>query len=736
MAKVSAIQTAFNAGELSPLMAGRVDFDRYRQGLATCLNFLPLVQGGLTRRPGTRFVAETKDSGKAARLVRFEYSTTQAYILEFGDGYVRFYKDGGVIVDGDDPYEIESPYAEADLAGLRFAQSADVLFIAGRRYAPRKLSRRGHTDWFFTTYEGEWGPFLDRNTDRAKTITASGTTGTVTLTANFDVFQAGHVGALWGFNEIVASKYPTWLAGGSSSLVTYHALVGEKATYGGRVYEAQNEDDTGRRPPVHEEGTETDGAVNWTFVGEGFGYARITKVTDARHAEAEVVKTLPGSVTSGVWDWSEGAWSDYQGWPGAVRFYEGRLWWGGTVKSPQTLWASRSGDYANFKMHDPDGTVTDDAGLALQLDSADVNAVRWMADMEKALVVGTSGGEWLIRSGESGSPITPTSVRATRASTHGCADVAPIMAANAICYVQRAGRKVRELAYVWSEDGFRTPDLTVLAEHVTGAGVRELAYQPEPLPVVWCVLTDGTLAAMTYDREQKVVGWHRHVLGGGAVVESAAVIPASAGWHDELWLLARRTVDGETRRYVEVMAPPRRVGDAQAGSWFVDCGLRYFGDPEDTFVGLDHLEGLTVSILGDGAVYPDQQVVAGSVRISKPVSKAIVGLPYLSEARTLRIEAGAADGTAQGKTKRIHKLTARVLETLGTLWGDVPDSLSRPVFRTSVTPSDQAPALYSGDVEIPWRSDYNSEGQILARQDQPLPATILALMPQLLTQDG
>ena len=735
MPKVSAIQTSFNTGELSPLMHGRVDFERYRQGLASCLNFFPLVQGGLTRRQGTRFVAEVKASTKKTRLARFEYSTTQAYVLEFGDHYVRFYKDGGQIVDGDDPYEIESPYAEADLASLRFAQSADVLFIASRKHAPRKLSRRGHTDWFFTIYESAWGPFLDRNTDRAKTITASAATGTITLTASFDAFEAGHVGALWAFREIVASKHDTWLPTVSSSS-GYHALVGERAVYGGRVYEAQNESDTGRRPPIHESGTESDGKVDWKFVGEGLGYCRITAVTDARHAQAEVVQPLPGSVTSGVWDWSEGAWSDHQGWPGSVRFYEDRLWWGGSVRSPQTLWASRSSDYANFKASEPDDTITDDAALTVQLNSADVNAIRWLADLEKAFVVGTTGGEWLIRSGESGSAVTPTSLRATRASTHGCADVAPVVAANAVCYVQRAGRKVRELAYVWSEDGFRTPDLTVLAEHVTGAGVQEMVYQSEPLAMVWCVLVDGSLAAMTYDREQKVVGWHRHALGGGAVVESVAVIPAPAGGHDELWLLTRRTVNGSIRRYVEVMTPPRRVGAPQADAWYVDCGLQYSGPLEDTFVGLEHLECATVAILGDGAVYPDQRVVGGRVKISKPVAKAVVGLPYVSEAQTLRIEAGAADGTAQGKTKRIHKLVVRVLETSGTLWGDDPAGLARPVFRTSATPSDHAPALYSGDVEIPWRSGYNREGQILFRQDQPLPATILALMPQLITQDG
>lgn len=741
MAKASPIQTSFNAGELSPKLYGRVDFDKYRSAVATSLNGVSLIQGGWLRRPGTMYVAETKDSSKAARLVSFEFSTTQAYILEFGHQYIRFYKDNGQIESGGSPYEIASPYGSTELDSLQFAQSADVLYIAHPDYAPRKLSRTSHTSWTLTEITFDWPPFLTGNVDTAQTILASATTGTVTLTATgFTFDETLHVGSYWKLSETIGSKHDQWKTDTSVSL-------NDQWYYAGNVYEATNlngNNKTGTRPPIHTEGTESDGKISWTYRHSGSGYVKITAVAaGGATATATVVSRLPDSVTStATWQWAEGAWSEKNGYPAALTFFEDRLWWAATSNNPQTMWASVSGEYENHNAAPVAGIVTDDAALALTLNAGQVNVIRWMADDEKGLMVGTVGGEWIVGPATTTEALSPTNILALRSTTYGCAAIQPIRAGKAVLYVQRAGTKVRELAYVFEADGFRAPDMTLLSDHITSGGIVDTAYQQEPHSIHWAVRTDGTLLALVYDRDQDVVGWHRCVLGGNsdasgtqAQVESVAVIPSADGARDELWMVVKRYIDGATKRYVEYLTKFWEDGDDQEDAFFVDCGLTYSGAAATTISGLDHLEGETVSVLADGATHPDATVSSGQITLDRSATKVHVGYGYNSDGKSLRLEAGAQDGTAQGKTKRIHRVVIRLNESLGLKVGPSFDNLDTVYFRTSADEMDTAPALFTGDKEVLWDGDYETEGQLCWRQDQPLPLHILALMPQVVTQD-
>jgi hypothetical protein len=305
--------------------------------------------------------------------------------------------------------------------------------------------------------------------------------------------------------------------------------------------------------------------------------------------------------------------------------------------------------------------------------------------------------------------------------------------------VQRAGRKVRELAYVYEVDGFRSPDMTVLSEHITESGLISSDYQQEPWSIVWFVRNDGQLVGLTYERDQDVIGWHRHIFGGSysggdSIVESVACIPTPDGTADETWLIVKRTIDGTTRRYIEYITP-RFDSDQTEDAFFVDCGLTYDSTPATAISGLDHLEGETVSILADGATHPDRTVSAGQITLSRSASVVHVGLAYESNIETLNIEAGAADGTSQGKTKRIHRLNIRLFKTLGLMFGPSSDKLDRMTFRTSADEMGNPPALFTGDKSINWNGYYEVEGIVYLRQDQPLPLTILGIMPQLVTQD-
>jgi hypothetical protein len=726
VAKASPIQQSFNAGELSKLLFARSDVAKYKNGLEVCYNAKPLIQGAWKNRSGTYYVAGVKTNAKSTRIVRFEFSTTQAYIIEFGDLYCRFYMDHGqiavsgvaayngatnyVIGDlvssagvnyyciaatvGNAPpnatywyaltgtiYEIPTPYVEADLFELSFTQSADVLYIAHQSYAPRKLSRTAHTDWTLTTIDFLDGPYLPTNAGTT-TFTLSGTTGSVTVTAS----------AITGINN----------------------NTGFQTTDVGRLIRWK------------------DPAGNWTWL-------QITARTNTTVVTATIRGPNASAATATI-NWRLGVWSDTTGYPGTVAFFEDRLFWGGSTDYPQRLDGSKSGDYENYAPTGTDGTVAADNAVAFTLNAGTVNVIRWMVDNEKGLLVGTVGGEWLVRPSTQSEALSPTNIKAAQSDSKGSKQIQAIKAGRATLFVQRAGRKLRELAYVFEVDGFRAPDLTPLAEHITRGGLGELVYQQEPHSVVWSVRGDGALVGLTYERDQDVLGWHWHEIAGSfgsgiAVVESIAGIPEPNGTYDELWLIVKRTINGATVRHIEYMKKDFEEEDDVEDAFFVDSGLTYSGAAATVITGLDHLEGQTVSILANGATHPTKVVSGGSITLDRSATKAHIGLGYVSDGKNMPWEAGAADGTAQGKIKRPHTCFFRLHNSMGLKYGSSFAKLDEVSFRTSTDDTASPVPLFTGDKLVDWPGDYDVYGQICWRQDKPLPLTVLAVGPQLHTQD-
>jgi hypothetical protein len=845
MAKVSPLQGNFNTGEVSPLLFGRVDQDRYASSLAKCLNYIPTIQGGLIRRSGTKFISEVKDSSKLTRLVRFEFSTTQAYMIEFGDQYFRFYRDYGLITltpqnitgitkanpavvtyagsdtyaNGDrivitgvlgmtevnnrefrvanvntgtntfelqdgqtaanidstgyttyasggtvaEVYEIASPYAEADLFQLKFTQSADVLYIVHPSYAPRKLSRTGHTNWTIADIDFLDGPYLNENTT-ATTLTPSAATGSgVTLTAS----------AITGINDD----------------------TGFQSTDVGRLIRMKQ--------------------------GSVWGYVKITGYTSTTVVTVTVINTLTSTAAKTAW--CMGVWSGTTGYPGCCVFFEDRLFFAGAPDSPQRLDGSNSGDYENFAPSDTAGTITSSNALGFTLNSNDVQVIRWMTSDEKGLLSGTVKGEWVVRPSSQNEALSPTNITAKQATSYGSDNIAPVQADKATLFVQRAGRKIRELIYFYDVDGFKAPDLTVLSEHITQSGVVELAFQREPQSIVWVVRFDGTLSAMTYERDLDAlrVGWARHVMGGYsdtaqsmAICESVSVIPSIDVVRDDVWVIVRREINGAVKRCVEFIERTFFDEIEHHDAFFVDSGLSYDSPLEitnatqaspvvvtsashglsngdrviisnvvgmeelngntykvagvtlntfeltnssdadidgtdfneyvsggyvrklvTTITGLFHLEGETVSILGDGAVQPSKTVTNGKITLSEAAGRVHVGYGFNSDAQMVRLEAGASNGTSIGKIRRTHRAGFMLHRSLGLKIGLSFDELTTLTFRTGSNPGSRAPELFSGILVENLEANYDYDNQICWRQDQPLPSVILAVMPDLVTQE-
>ena len=756
MAKASPAFTNFTAGELSPRLDGRTDVGKYFNGCKKLQNFVVHPHGGASRRPGTIFVREVKNSAHNVRLIPFEFNVTQTYILEFGDQYFRIHKDGGTVVSSGTPVEVATPYAHTDIDKLKFTQSADVMYLVHPDFSPRKITRTSHTAWTIAEVDLLRGPMAEDNTT-STTLLANGRTGTVTITASANTFASNDVGRLVrlhdGFAKITAFSSATSVtatvqdnADGRAELMPSYTATTLSAHEGdpsstGLEHNDRFQDSAGQ------------------FILQGFKVGMkvvVTGFTDSNNNEASaiIVKvtddtlllapssdltdeaagdsvTISG-VLSGSTDWALGAFSASTGYPAAVAFYEQRLVFASTTQQPQTLFFSVGGSFEDFAA----GVDGDDA-LTYTLGSNQVNIIRYL-QAGRVLLVGTSGGEFVVTSSED-APLSPTNAVVKRQATYGSADIQPVQVANVTLFVQRAKRKLRELVFDLNTDSYQAPDMTILAEHITEGGIKEMSLQQEPDNVVWCVLENGKFVGMTYRREENVIAWHEHVLGGAfgsdafGHVESVATIPGDLN-EDDTYLVVKRTIDGGTKRYIEYFSS-FEFGDDVEDAFFVDSGLTYSGSAVTSISGLNHLEGQTVSILANGAVHPDKTVSSGAITLDYSATKVHIGLNYSSTLQTMRIEAGGTEGTAQGKTKRIHEVVLRLFRTVGVKVGSSETELDRIPFRSSAAAMTAAIPLFTGDKEIEFRGGFDTDGFVVVQQDQPLPLTIIGIFPRLITFD-
>jgi hypothetical protein len=834
--RTNTIQTNFTAGELTPRLEARVDIAKYANGCSVLENMIVLPHGGAARRGGTKFVVQTKTAADKARLVPFEFNVEQTYAIEFGDQYIRFYRNNGIILEASDTitaitaanpgvltitghsysdgdwvyisgivgmtelnnkyyivanqatntieltdldgnaidtsaftayssggitervYEVATPWLVADIFDLQFTQSADILYVTHPDYSPREISRTGNTSWIVTEYDFQDGPYLAEN-NTTTTLTLSATTGSVNVTAS----------AVTGINDDAG-----FLASDVGRLIRWK-----------------------------------DAAGDWTWL-------EITAITSTTIVVA-TIRGADASATTATVSWRLGYFK-IGNYPSAVCFYEQRLCFGGSNTYPQLLVFSESGNYTG---HAPGTSASDPMVYTIATDQ--VNAIKWFSP-GSVLVVGTVGGEFVVSASDQNEALTPTNIRVVRQTNYGCAATIGLRVSNVVLFVQRAQRKLREFVYRFESDTFVAPDLTLLAEHITSTGITDTAYQQEPDSIVWCVLTDGSLVGMTYQRDQEVIAWHRHSLGGTSdasgtksKVESITVIPGTAAdgaGKDVLWMTVKRYVNGNVYRYVEILQNGLDTTDGQEDVFFVDSGVTFdspltisaitaaspgvltvtghtFSDGDyvdirdiigmtelntnrylvanaatntlelttlagvavdtsaytayisggtirlaaSTISGLDHLEGQTLAIVGNGAIQSRQTVSGGAITLATRASIVHLGLPYTSRLVTMNVEAGQADGTAQGRTKRIHDVIFRLYRSLGVLAGPVGGPYDIIPFRDSSDLMGAPPALYSGDKTVPWPKGYETDGKIEIRQEQALPQTVLAIIANLKTND-
>lgn len=743
MPRVSNTTNSFNAGELTALLDGRTDADVYSRGCRVLKNFIPTTQGSAIKRLGTIFANEVKDSTQEQRLIEFIFSEIDSYILEFGDLYIRFYQSQAQVLDGGSPLEVVTPYLETEVVDLKFIQIGDIMYITHPNHRPQKLSRFGATDWTIASIDNKFGPVLDSDPDETITMEVSGDLtvgGTITVTASAATFgtgdlgfQDGHIGSVWGFGEASdsLSPYAEWTQG-----TVYAADIYVRRD--GRLYYTLLGGTAGDIPPVHEDGTVSDGGIDWLFVNFGTGYARMTARTSDIIADFEVQRHIPPTIETAsplfvaTTFWNEAAWSGPQGYPRAVGLHEQRLFFAGTNEAPLTIDGSRSN--RRFEDFDP-AQAEDDAALRYEL-SGRINTIQWLLSDSNFLLAGTFGGIAFLGSGNLSEPITPTNVKANTGSSFGSNKVQAVELYNSVQYIQKQGKKVYQTEYDDLTLKYKAIDLSVNNPEITGSGITEIAKQEEPYVIMWGIRPDGVLAGLVQESNQAVLAWTRYITGlrGDGTFDtfkSIAAIPSSTT--DELWCIVERKVGATTAKYIELFEPNKKA------IRYADSGVQYDGAAITVVTGLAHLEGRDVDIYADGAVVASQAVSGGQITLTTAASSVYVGLQYNADLSPMLLEGGSEKGQSpQTKKKRIHELAIRLYKTMGLKVGRDFDNLRPIEFRDLQMPMGSAPTLFGADRAEDKIEGFDGswgDGNIALRSDEPTPCTIVSISPRFVTND-
>lgn len=734
MPRVSVIQTNFTAGEISPRLLGRVDVSKYANGAKTMENFYPLVHGGAKRRPGTRFIAAAKNNNKFARMIPFIFSRSQAFALEVGEGYTRFFTNAGQILSGSTPYEIASPYQEADLEDLHFVQSADTMFKAHTSYPMRKLVRLANTNWKLSTLTFTPPPSEELGDRPATGLTLGAVTGTgITATAAAASFLASAVG-----RYIESGAGRALITGYSSTTVVTVTIIDDFAstsiTSGNwTITESPKTTCTASAAsPVGSAITLTLAAAGWKndaqvshvgkFVEINGGLVEITSLDGGNPTTVAngIVRTALESTTvapSGAWAIRENVWNSVDGYPRAVSLFEQRLIAAGTNAFPQTMWGSRTAEHTNFA----DG-VADDDGFSFTIAADQVNSIEHLPQLNELIPL-TYGGEFSMSGGENA--LTPTNVRVRAQTARGCNTCRPVRVGDEVIFAQRGGRKIRAIGDSDGLGKYRAPDLTVLAEHITDGGedggIFEMALSQEPDQVVWMVRGDGTLVTMSIDRDQDAVGFARQVTQG--YFDSVCVIPNDDV--DQVWTIVEREINGSTVRYIEVFDPDLQTDCAITGT----TG----GAPASVWSGLDHLEGMEVVVVQDGYYGGTYTVESGSITLNVPAVSVEIGLGYTSTLTPVPPEVPTGQGTGQGNAMSVHEFVIRFQDTIG---GKVNGNTveTRRFSADPVLDVPLVPQTYDHPVAADgWKR--GGEELVTIVQDLPFSMTVLACIYRMTVND-
>ena len=775
--KVDTIQTSFSAGEIGPSLFGRTDIAQYANACQIVENFIVKTTGAVISTPGTTYIQTVSNNTLRTRLIKFVFNKTDAYVIEMGKNYFRFYTNQGIVITtGTTPFVLAHIYSDTEIFDVTYTQINDVMYFAHPDYPPQQMTRNAAASWTISGLAFVGGPFRDNYVPPSASPTTI-TESTIKLDPAGANSNAGTV--------VNITVTPT-----NASLWTLSTgTLGHKFTY------------------WKVNGRKSNNTNSSTLLEED-GYVQLTDIINSYTATATVIKAIRN--LDATTNWAEGAWSSVRGYPGAVVLHGQRLFFGKNDSEPQKVWGSRVFNFEDFALD----TEADDDGLNLGLASSESNEILWLASA-KSLIAGTFGGTFIINSGGTDT-ITPDNVQASEQTGFGVSSVPPKKLGNFLYYVQRFGKRLRELFFDFDTDSYKAVDKTVLAPHILGDGIVDMDAAQNPEPIMYCVLTSGTLATMTREVDQDMTAWARQTTAG--TYSSIAIIPSQTGLYDEVWVIVERWINGAQKRYIELfdnIEVPAQQFDcnylhssltydaydststsnvtislsASTGSVTLTSSSAYFngaminkrlraidgarntigegtitatasttsitlsitttftalsyaaglwGTSVASVSGLDHLETETVGILADGQTESLTRTIAsGAVTLGSNYFVIKVGLSYDQLLYTLPKEAAAERGTAQGKWQRFNEIFLKVnRSTQGFKYG--VDASNLDDVNTAFTPS--VTTLYTGVLPpqgggIGMRGGYFRGAQIYIKNSNPLPIELLSIVGTLETQE-
>ena len=524
-------QSSFAGGEIAPSMYGRTDLVKYETGLRQCRNMTILKHGGATGRPGTMYVGTAQNGGNQVRLIPFIFNETglgQSYVLEFGNLYVGFYQNGGVVVSGGNPYTIVSPYLQADLQNLKFQESADVVTIVHPNYPPYELRRVSATNWTLTQIV--FGPNIGTPTG----VGVAGLAGTTPLTYFVTAFNAAGEESEPGEQTTLNLTVPVTSAPGTAVTITWAVVTGA-VKY--NVYSVLN-------GAIGYIGTGGDGLAT-SFIDYGY-------TPDFTNSPAIINMPFTGA-------------GNY---PSVVGYVQQRRGFASTINNPVGFWLSQPGLYANFNTH----VIPDDSDAVIAtVAGEEVNSIQAIIELKFMLLL-TAGAELYVQGNGTG-VVTASGINASVQSQYGCSTLRPLKVADVLLFNQALGSFIRDFSFDFSIDGYRGNDITIFSSHLfEGFTLSDWAFQKIPDSIVWAVRSDGILLACTYVREQQMLAWTRHDFNGG-IVENVCAIPENGQY--AVYLSIQRTIGGVTTRYIERMSS--RIWSDPINATYLDCFSTFDG---------------------------------------------------------------------------------------------------------------------------------------------------------------
>jgi hypothetical protein len=751
-----ASQITFNAGELTEFMDPRVDVAKYSKGCRILENMEVLPFGTAFGRPGTKHGGEAKFSDRKCRVIPFTFSPTINFDIEVGHQYFRFWNDETRVEDPGspgNPLEVTSTYQESELFEMQFEQIQDVVYITHPNHPLRKLIRLANDDWSLVNVdwsdEFNYPPMADENRTTT-TLTASATTGTgVTLTASANLFTSDMVGEFitlkhtrddasvsldvpetgtgtlnsdpiyvlgdWVFQTTGNGIFDTTLQESDSASgpwITKRGKYDVVGTSANRLVTGTEQSPKYFRSEVnYEPDSGSDGVVTIEVADASqTGLVKITGYTSATEVTVEVIEDLES--TDATTEWALEKFGSTNGYPRAICTHRNRLVLGST-----DLFLSQPGNFENFRTRNDA-----DSGFIVPIRRSGSPLVQWMEDLRE-LRVGTSQAECVVIPDNSNENFSYSNYRVRWDSNYGSKHVRAEQINGTALFLQIQGQTLRFQQLTGIEDYYDSNTLTILADHILGQGVTQSAYQRQRYPTWHGVREDGEIASLVYDQTQNIQAWYRTKTDGE--FESISVTPRPDE-EDHVTYVVKRTVDGVTKRHIEFKARGQyrtlQNGDL-ANMWFVDDGVQRTGSGLTTITGLEHLEGVTVAILADGAPVGSKTVESGEITLDTPADNVILGRPYDMRLIPMFLESQGVMGQSKNITGAIIRLwragRAQVRVDGESQWS-----------RLELPPEflDTAPSLYTGDSEkIHLSTSWSRNTTIEVKGSSPLPFTVQAI---------